>query len=138
MSPSPRTAGGAASWCVELGCVASRPRPCNHSAPAATSATTAALRCSFTGGLPLFFLSIYAGTCQRPPAFPDLAVSREKSDILSPVKKKCVSCGKQIPSVALNCVFCSSRQPAPDFSDIDVLRDAVDRARTKSEAHAVV
>jgi hypothetical protein len=54
------------------------------------------------------------------------------------VKKKCVSCGKQIPSVALNCVFCSSRQPAPDFSDIDVLQDAVDRARSKSEAHAAV
>jgi hypothetical protein len=54
------------------------------------------------------------------------------------VKKKCVSCGKQIPSVALNCVFCSSRQPAPDFSDIDVLQDAVDRARSKSEARAAV
>jgi hypothetical protein len=54
------------------------------------------------------------------------------------VKKKCVSCGKSIPSVALNCVFCSSRQPAPDFSDIDVLQDAVERARTKSAAHASI
>src|SRR5439155_18852501 len=54
------------------------------------------------------------------------------------VKKKCISCGKHIPSVAHNCVFFSGRQPAPDFSDIDVLQDAVDRARTRSEAHAVV
>jgi hypothetical protein len=54
------------------------------------------------------------------------------------VKKSCVQCGKQIPSVALNCVFCSSRQPAPDFSDVDVLQDAVDRARSKSETHAVM
>jgi hypothetical protein len=54
------------------------------------------------------------------------------------VKKKCVSCGKQIPSVALNCVFCSGRQPAPDFSDVDVLQDAVDRARSKSETHATI
>jgi hypothetical protein len=54
------------------------------------------------------------------------------------VKKSCVNCSKQIPSVALNCVFCSSRQPAPDFSDVDVLYDAVERARTKSEARAAV
>ncbi len=65
-------------------------------------------------------------------------MSREKSDILSPVKKSCVNCRKQIPSVALNCVFCSARQPAPDFSDVDVLFDAVERARSKSETHATI
>ena len=27
------------------------------------------------------------------------------------MKKKCVGCGKQIPSVALDCVFCSTKQP---------------------------
>ncbi len=27
------------------------------------------------------------------------------------MKKKCVGCGKQIPSVALDCVFCRARQP---------------------------
>ena len=54
------------------------------------------------------------------------------------MKKKCVQCGKQIPSVAHNCVFCSSRQPAPDFSDIDVLRDAVDTAKRKSEQMAAL
>lgn len=27
------------------------------------------------------------------------------------MKKRCVGCGKQIPSVALDCVFCSARQP---------------------------
>jgi hypothetical protein len=29
-------------------------------------------------------------------------------------KKACVSCGKQIPSVALVCVFCSAKQPSSD------------------------
>src|SRR5438067_3547545 len=79
-----------------------------------------------------------SGASQSPGKLAEIAVSREKSDILARVKKKCVQCGKQIPSVALNCVFCSGRQPAPDFSDVDVLRDAVDRARSKSESHAVI
>jgi hypothetical protein len=48
------------------------------------------------------------------------------------VKKPCVSCGKQIPSVALNCVFCSARQPPPDFGDLDVLRGAVERAKEQA------
>jgi hypothetical protein len=30
------------------------------------------------------------------------------------VKKKCVACGKMIPQVALDCVFCSARQPVDD------------------------
>jgi hypothetical protein len=34
-------------------------------------------------------------------------------------KKNCVSCGKQIPSVALVCVFCSTKQPAPSLDDAD-------------------
>ena len=54
------------------------------------------------------------------------------------MKKPCVTCGKQIPSVAYNCVFCSARQPAPDFSDIDVLKDAVERARSKTAEHASI
>src|SRR5262245_36676683 len=29
-------------------------------------------------------------------------------------KKTCVACGKQIPSVALVCVFCSAAQPASE------------------------
>src|SRR5260370_25945028 len=37
------------------------------------------------------------------------------------VKKNCVSCGKQIPSVALVCVFCSTRQPAPSLDEADDL-----------------
>jgi hypothetical protein len=33
------------------------------------------------------------------------------------VKKKCVACGKQIPALALDCVFCSARQPATSIDD---------------------
>jgi hypothetical protein len=33
------------------------------------------------------------------------------------VKKKCVACGKQIPALALDCVFCSARQPAASIDD---------------------
>jgi hypothetical protein len=36
-------------------------------------------------------------------------------------KKNCVACGKQIPSVALVCVFCSAKQPAPSMDDADDL-----------------
>jgi hypothetical protein len=36
-------------------------------------------------------------------------------------KKNCVSCGKQIPSVALVCVFCSTKQPAPSLDEADDL-----------------
>src|SRR6185369_8905517 len=35
----------------------------------------------------------------------------------SPTKKDCVSCGKQIPTVALNCVFCSARQPVSTMEE---------------------
>jgi hypothetical protein len=34
------------------------------------------------------------------------------------VKKKCVGCGKQIPSVALDCVFCKAKQPAASSDDL--------------------
>lgn len=33
------------------------------------------------------------------------------------MKKKCVACGKQIPALALDCVFCSARQPATSIDD---------------------
>jgi hypothetical protein len=33
------------------------------------------------------------------------------------VKKACVACGKQIPSVALDCVFCGAKQPVPRSLD---------------------
>jgi len=33
------------------------------------------------------------------------------------VKKRCVGCGKQIPSVALDCVFCKAKQPAATADD---------------------
>src|SRR4051794_10736185 len=38
----------------------------------------------------------------------------ENWDILGPLpmKKACTACGKQIPDVALDCVFCGARQPA--------------------------
>jgi hypothetical protein len=36
-------------------------------------------------------------------------------------KKNCVSCGKQIPGVALVCVFCSTKQPAPSLDEADDL-----------------
>ena len=35
------------------------------------------------------------------------------------MKKTCVACGKRIPSVALDCVFCSARQPAESVDEGD-------------------
>jgi hypothetical protein len=34
--------------------------------------------------------------------------------------------------MALNCVFCSARQPPPDFGDLDVLKGAVERAKEQA------
>ncbi len=34
------------------------------------------------------------------------------------MKKPCVKCNKQIPASALNCVFCSTRQPPPPLDEI--------------------
>jgi hypothetical protein len=34
------------------------------------------------------------------------------------MKKKCAGCGKQIPSVALDCVFCKAKQPAASDADL--------------------
>src|SRR5581483_1049190 len=34
------------------------------------------------------------------------------------MKKRCVGCGKQIPSVALDCVFCKAKQPATTDDDL--------------------
>ncbi len=34
------------------------------------------------------------------------------------MKKPCVKCNKQIPTSALNCVFCSARQPPPPLDEI--------------------
>src|SRR5436305_537373 len=34
------------------------------------------------------------------------------------MKKPCSACGKQIPSVALDCVFCGVKQPDADGTDI--------------------
>jgi hypothetical protein len=48
---------------------------------------------------------------------------------MAAAKKSCVSCKKQIPGAALDCVWCRARQPPPDLGDAEVLRDAVDHAK---------
>jgi len=40
------------------------------------------------------------------------------------VKKKCVACGKQIPALALDCVFCSARQPVASIDDGEELNSS--------------
>ena len=55
-----------------------------------------------------------------PQGYP-IAARRGMSGILVPAhmsaKKNCAACGKQIPDVAVVCVFCSAKQPSPEDAE---------------------